>query len=69
SCKTMEALCFGRDYENSKSIDEQYQILWKEQQEEFAKLNTDKGVKAFEKLRLLDLKGSNLEVVEYYVQL
>ncbi len=33
------------------------------------KLKIDKGVEAFEKLRLLDLKISSFTVVEYYVQL
>jgi Leucine-rich repeat (LRR) protein len=59
NCKTMEALCFGR--KNSKSIDEQEQ--------EFVKLKTDKGVKAFEKLRLLYLRNNNPKVMEYYVHL
>ncbi len=33
------------------------------------KLKIDKGIEAFEKLRLLDLKISSFKVVEYYVQL
>ncbi len=57
----MEALFFGRVYQNSKSI--------VEQEQEFVKLKTNKGVKVFEKLRLLDLKISSFKVVEYYVQL
>jgi hypothetical protein len=32
------------------------------------KLKIDKGIEAFEKLRLLDLKISSFKVVEYYVQ-
>jgi Leucine-rich repeat (LRR) protein len=59
----MEAIFFGRP------IFEQQNFFVKEQEEEFAKLKTDKGVEAFEKLRLLDLKQSSLKVVEYYVQL
>jgi hypothetical protein len=65
----MEALFLGRDYQDLRSIVEQKQKIMKEQEQEFAKLQMDKGVEAFEKLRLLDLKRNSLKVVEYYVQL
>lgn len=57
--KIVEGLFLGMNYPNLKLLDQQ----------EFVKLNINKGGETLKKLRLLNLRSNSLKVVEYYVQL
>jgi hypothetical protein len=67
--KIMEALFYGVDCQISTSIIEPKEKFVKEQEQKFAKPKTNKGVEAFEKLRLLYLKNSSPTVTKHSVHL